>query len=128
MRPIRLFSCDDDPSFTLLLGFWLEECDAVELVGFGHTREECLARIPELAPEVVLLDSMGHDARRLTVSEVRAAAPGAAVVAYTGYPADAAAKVMVGEPDAFLVKRTDADELVEVVRRLAAARDPRREA
>ena len=110
----------------MLLGFWLEEYDDVEFVGAGHTRDECLAGIRREAPDVVLLDSMSHSATPLTVDDVRAAAPGAAVVVYSGYSAESAAQVVVGEPDAFLVKGTDAGTLVATVRELRDAPRPPR--
>jgi DNA-binding NarL/FixJ family response regulator len=118
MPAVRVYSCDDDPSFTVLLGYWLEEHDDVELVGCGHAREGCLDGVRRTAPDVVLLDSMDRGAEPLTVEDVRAVAPGAAVVVYTGHRPEAAAEIVAGTPDAFLVKDTDAAALVALLRRL----------
>ena len=118
VRPVRLFSCDDDPSFTRLLGLWLEDCADVRLVGAAHTREACLAGVRETEPDVVLLDSMAGPGSGPTVGDVRRAAPHAAVVVYSGYEPGAAPGVGAGEPDAFLRKEADAAALVALVRAL----------
>jgi DNA-binding NarL/FixJ family response regulator len=118
MSAVRVYSCDDDPSFTVLLAFWFEEHEGVELVGTGHARERCLEGVRRTAPDVVLLDSMDRAAEPLTVDDIRAAAPGAAVVVYSGHPPEAAAGIVEGTPDAFLVKDTDAAALVALLRQL----------
>jgi DNA-binding NarL/FixJ family response regulator len=118
MSAVRVFSCDDDPSFTVLLGFWLEEHDDVELVGTGHARERCLEGVRRTAPDVVLLDSMDRGAEPLTVEDIREAAPQATVVVYSGHRPETAARIVEGTPDAFLLKDTDAAALVALLRRL----------
>ena len=118
VRPILLFSCDDDPSFTRLLELWLEDCADVRLVGAAHTREACLAGVRATGPDVVLLDSMDGPGSGPTVGEVRRAAPHAAVVMYSGYEPGAAPGVRGEEPDAFLRKDADASALVALVRGL----------
>ena len=56
---IRVFHCDDSEAFTRLVAFWLSEHPDIEHVGAAHTAEDALAVLGTVAPDVVLLDTMG---------------------------------------------------------------------
>jgi DNA-binding NarL/FixJ family response regulator len=120
--PIRVYHCDDSPSFTHLVSFWLDEHPDIEHVGASHSGAEALAALPGLAPDVVLLDTMGQPGDTTLLEDIRAAVPGAAVVVYSGYvqlmgPGDLGAGA-----DAYLPKGDDEGALVQVIRTVAAAR------
>ena len=57
---IRVFHCDDSEAFTRLVAFWLAEHDDIEHVGAAHTADDALAALPEVRPDVILLDTLGR--------------------------------------------------------------------
>ena len=120
--PIRVFHCDDSQAVTHLVELWLSEHRDIEHVGAAHSAADALARLPAVAPDVVLLDTLGRPDDGSLLAAVRAAAPGAAVVVYSGYvrlmrPAD-----LAGGADAYVEKGDDEGELVAAIRRLAIQR------
>jgi DNA-binding NarL/FixJ family response regulator len=115
---MRIFLCDDSRSFCAAVGFWLEEADDLQLVGVAHDRVAALAMLPQTRADVVLLDTMVVGDEALAVGDVRAAAPGAKVVVYSGHAPDAARQFVQGEPDAYLVKGDEPDHLIDALRAL----------
>jgi DNA-binding NarL/FixJ family response regulator len=78
-----------------------------------------MEQLPELQPDVVLLDTMAaNDA--LGIDEVRAAAGGARVMFYSGHEPHAAQQFVAGEPDAWLRKGDEPDHLIDALRALGA--------
>jgi DNA-binding NarL/FixJ family response regulator len=111
----RVLLCDDSRSLATLVDHWLEEHDDLEFVGAIQHREECLEAIRSTHPDVVLLDTMGDPGDSSTLAVIRAVAPQAKVVLYSGYVA------LLGEEalpraDAFLDKGADHEELVAAIR------------
>jgi DNA-binding NarL/FixJ family response regulator len=115
---MRIFLCDDSRSFAAAVGFWLEEADDIELVGFAHDRGDALAALPDADVDVVLLDTMVVGDEELAVDDVRAAAPDAKVVVYSGHEPVAARRFVSGEPDMFLLKGDTPEHLIEALREL----------
>ncbi len=120
MAAIRVFHCDDSRAFTDLVGFWLEEHPDLDHVGAAHDRAGALARLPGAAPDVVLLDTLLPGERGLGVQDVRAAAPGARVVVYSGYARAAAERLGMTGADAYVLKDDDERGLVAAIRTLVA--------
>jgi DNA-binding NarL/FixJ family response regulator len=114
---MRVFVCDDSESFCLVVGFWLEEADDIDLVGSATNRTEALQGLSQATPDVVLLDTMGAD-DGLGVDEVRAAAGDARIVVYSGHDAEAARQFVVGEPDAYVRKGDEPGHLIDALRAL----------
>jgi len=118
MSGIRIFHCDDSRAFTDLVGFWLEEHPDLAHVGSAHDRGAALARLPEAAPDVVLLDTLIPGERDLEVEEVRAAAPGARVIVYSGFSRATAERLGASGADAYVLKEDDERALVAAIRAL----------
>jgi DNA-binding NarL/FixJ family response regulator len=114
---MRVFVCDDSESFCMVVGFWLEEADDLDLVGRATNRADALEALPGAGADVVLLDTMGADGG-LAVEEVRAASGGARVVVYSGHEPGAAQQFVRGEPDAWLRKGDEPDHLIDALRAL----------
>ena len=122
---IRVFHCDDSDAFTRLVAFWLAEHPDIEHVGDARTAEAALAALPAARADVILLDTMGRPGDGELLSSIRAAAPDAYVIVYSGY-----VRLMhedaLGEPaDAYLAKGDDDAALVALIREVAT-RPPRR--
>src|SRR4051812_18384545 len=82
---ITVFHCDDSAAFTHLVRLWLEEYDGIEHVGAAHSGAAALDAVRECAPDVVLLDTMGAPGDPALLNAIRAAAPRARVLVYSGY-------------------------------------------
>jgi DNA-binding NarL/FixJ family response regulator len=102
--PIRVFHCDDSEPFTRLVSYWLSEHDDIEHVGAAHTTDDALAELPEARPDVVLLDTMGEPGDETLLREVRAAAPSAKVIVYSGYVGLLQEGGLGGSADAYVDK------------------------
>ncbi len=115
---MRIFLCDDSHSFGAVVGFWLEEADDLELVGIAYDRAEAMVALPGVRADVVLLDTMAGGTDALAVDHVRAVAPGAKVVVYSGHEPHAAQQFVRGEPDLYLRKGDEPEHLIDALRGL----------
>jgi DNA-binding NarL/FixJ family response regulator len=121
---IRVFHCDDSEAFTRLVAFWLAEHPDIEHVGEARTADAALASLPAAHPDVILLDTMGRPGDGRLMSSIRAAAPEARVIVYSGY-VQLMREDALGEPaDAYLAKGDDDAALVALIRDVAT-RPPR---
>lgn len=89
MSAVRVFHCDDSSGFRILVREMLDDLGGIELVGEAATLDEALERLPRAAPQVVLVDLFDRDREAELLALLRAAAPAAAIVLYTGMPAGA---------------------------------------
>jgi two-component system, response regulator, stage 0 sporulation protein A len=115
---MRIFCCDDSPSFLLLLEDWLDDHDDIELVGTAEDRAGALARVQDGELDVIVTDTFAPfgDARFLRA--LREAAPGARIVLYTGYSATELPDCVIGAADAVVRKGADEQSLVDALRAL----------
>lgn len=100
---IRLFHCDDSAALRLLVREQFGPAGEVEVVGDASDPATAVSGARSLQPDVILLDLLDPENAALLVSELRAAAPGARIVVYSGYPPDAA-RVAHGGADAYVEK------------------------
>jgi two-component system response regulator NreC len=116
---IRVLLCDDSRSLATLVDHWLEEHDDLQFVGAVHERRDAVEAVQRERPDVVLLDTMGdpHDASVL--AGIRATAPDARVIVYSGYVDLLGVEGFPLAPDAFLDKGTDSGALVSAIRSVA---------
>jgi len=77
--------------------------DRVEVVGGAPDPEIAVSGAAEVQPDVVLLDLLDPVNAERLVSDIRAVAPGARIVVYSGYPQDAA-RIAHGGADAYVEK------------------------
>jgi two-component system response regulator (stage 0 sporulation protein A) len=116
---IRVFHVDDDRAFCELVRHWLADHDELEHAGYATAVGEALERLPGLRADVVLVDSMGGaDPGRDLVAELRAAAGGARIVLYTGFPEPVARAQVTGAVDGYVLKGSDESALVAGLRAL----------
>lgn len=118
--PIRVFHCDDSEAFTRLVSHWLREHPELEHVGAAHTGTEALERLPAADPDVVLLDTMGNPGDDALVRAIRAAAPRARVIVYSGYVSLAGRDMLENGADSYLEKGDDEEALVGAIRDVVA--------
>jgi DNA-binding NarL/FixJ family response regulator len=119
---IRVLHCDDSEAFTRLVAFWLAEHGDIHHVGAAHTAESALAALPGSRPDIVLLDTMGGPGDNTLLQAIRAAVPDAAVIVYSGYVRLMHDGALGSAADAYLSKSDEDDELVAVIRSVAARR------
>jgi DNA-binding NarL/FixJ family response regulator len=119
---IRVFHCDDSEAFTRLVAFWLAEHPDIEQAGQAHTADEALAALPAARPDVILLDTMGRPGDDALLLAIRAAAPQAKVIVYSGYVRLMQEGALGHEADAYLEKGDEEGPLIETIRAVAARR------
>ena len=119
---IRVFHCDDSEAFTRLVAFWLSEHDDIEHVGAAHTAETALTALPEVNPDVVLLDTLGRPGDDTLLLAVRDAAPNARVIVYSGYVRLMQEGALGHEADAYLEKGDEDGPLIEAIRSVVSQR------
>ncbi len=96
----------------------------IEHVGEARTAEAALAALPAARPDVILLDTMGRPGDGALLSSIRAAAPEARVIVYSGY-VRLMHEAALGEPaDAYLAKGDDDAALVALIRDVAKRPSP----
>src|SRR3954463_2205276 len=117
---IRVFHCDDSEAFTRLVSFWLAEHDDIEYAGAAHPAPAALDALAALAADVVLLDTLGKPGDDTLLNAVRAAAPGAKVIVYSGYVRLMQEGALGEGPAAYLEKGDDEGPLLEAIRSVAA--------
>ena len=113
---IRVFHCDDSEAFTRLVAFWLAEHDDIEHVGQAHTAEDALAALPAARPDVVLLDTLGRPGDDALTLAIRAAAPQAKVIVYSGYVRLMQEGALGQTADGYLEKGDDDGPLLDAIR------------
>jgi DNA-binding NarL/FixJ family response regulator len=100
---IRLFHCDDSEAMQLLVREQFADNDQVQVVGAEPDAPRAVSGAAELQPDVVLLDLLDPANAAKLVADLRAAAPNARIVVYSGYPPDAA-RIAHGGADAYVEK------------------------
>jgi two-component system, NarL family, response regulator DevR len=119
MPQIRVFHCDDSPSFTRLVRAWLDDHEDIELVGEAHTAGEALDGLASAQPHVVLLDTMGAPGDGALLRRIRETVPEARVIVYSGYLSIVDSDRLGGEADGYLAKGDDDHALVSMIRAAA---------
>ena len=113
---IRVFHCDDSGAFTRLVAFWLAEHPDIEHVGEARTADAALATLPAARPDVILLDTMGRPGDGELLSSIRAAAPEARVIVYSGYVRLMQDGALGHEADGYLEKGDEEGPLLDAIR------------
>jgi two-component system response regulator DevR len=115
--PVRVFHCDDSESFRLLVREMLRELGDIEVIGDAATVDAALAALPNVSPDVVLLDLLDQGDEDDLVGRLRPAAPEARFVVYSGRPERTGAAA-----DGHVHKAVAFDELHRVITEVAARR------
>jgi DNA-binding NarL/FixJ family response regulator len=86
---VRVFVVDDSPTARRMLHLILDERDGLDVVGEAASAEDCLARVAEFEPDVVVMDwrMPGMDGAEAT-RQLLARHPGVRVVGFTSSGSD----------------------------------------
>jgi DNA-binding NarL/FixJ family response regulator len=121
--PVRVLVCDDTKELRMLLRWALERDAGVDIVGEATDSEEAARLAAETAPDVVLLDlDMPGDGPVALLLGVRAAAPGSAIVTFSGHEPELVAPQAAGLVALHIPKTTDLPEVRRAVFELGRAR------
>ena len=118
--PIRIFHCDDSTAFTRLVRHWLADHEELEHVGAAHAGDEALRELAAARPDVVLLDTMGSPGDTSLLASIRAIAPEARVIVYSGYLSILTPAQLGGQADGYLRKGDDDKALVAEIHAVSA--------
>ena len=111
---IRLFHCDDSDAMRMLVREQFAAHERVEVIGGAHDAQSALDGTAAEQPDVVLLDLLDPEHADALVNALRAAAPQARIVVYSGYPQQAA-RIAHGGADAYVEKSAPFDVLERAV-------------
>jgi DNA-binding NarL/FixJ family response regulator len=118
---IRVLVCDDVEAFRALMRYTLEEDPGIEVVGEAADGRAAIGAAERLQPDVVLLDLTmpvldGIDA----IAAVLESAPGARVVALSGWGADRMADAAMQQGAVAYLEKTDDVQAIRAAVRAAA--------
>jgi len=122
VAPIRVLVCDDVEAFRALMRYTLQEDPGIEVVGEAADGMAAIAAAERLQPDVVLLDLTmpvldGIDA----IPAVLECAPGARVVALSGWGAERMAERALANGAIAYLEKTDDVHAIRAAVRAAAA-------
>ena len=119
-RPITVYLLDDHELVRRGIRDLLEAAGDIEVVGESALAQEAVRRIPELRPDVAILDGRLPDGSGIEVCRaVRSADPGIAVLMLTSYDDALFAAIMAGA-SGYLLKQVTGTDFLDAVRRVAA--------
>jgi DNA-binding NarL/FixJ family response regulator len=95
--------------------------DGFEHIGEAHTAEAALEALVGLDPDVVLLDTMGAPGDTALLQRIRAVAPKARVLVYSGYVSILRPHELGGDADGYLEKGDDDEALLSAIRDVVTA-------
>jgi len=116
---IGVFLLDDHEVVRTGLRALLEACDDIDVVGEADTVAEALIRIPEVQPDVAILDVRLPDGTGVEVCrDVRSTSPEIACVMLTSYADDEAliASILAGAAG-YVLKQVGSLDLLDTIRR-----------
>ncbi len=121
MNPIRVLITDDHFIVREGLRLILETMEGIEVVGEATDGADCLRRVPELSPDVVLMDLQMPGMDGLTaVGHLRRDYPEVAVVILTTYNEDEMMlKGLQAGANSYLLKDTDRETLLDTIQAAA---------
>jgi DNA-binding NarL/FixJ family response regulator len=119
---IGVFLLDDHEVVRKGLRALLEACDDIDVVGEADTVADALIRIPDVQPDVAILDVRLPDGSGVEVCrDVRSTSPDIACVMLTSYADDEAliASIMAGAAG-YVLKQVGSLDLLDTIRRAGA--------
>jgi DNA-binding NarL/FixJ family response regulator len=119
---IRLAIVDDHPIVTDGLVANLRAASEIDIVGTGTAADDAVAIASAHAPDVLILDlELGGRSGLDAIADVKAASPHTSIVVFSAYAGEErVATAFERGADSYVLKRTSSDELVAVVRAVAA--------
>jgi DNA-binding NarL/FixJ family response regulator len=120
---VRVLLCDDTPELRVLMRWALEQRADLRVIGEAGDGAEAVAQAASLDPEVVVLDlDMPGPGPGALIEAVRAAAPAAAIVTFSGHDPTVVAGPAAASIDLHLPKTTDLAHAASAVHELGLSR------
>ena len=125
MKPIRIMLADDHPLIREAIGNLIKGAPDFELVGEAADGKECLARVPELRPDILVLDiAMPEMNGEQVTRELRRRFPELKIVALSGYTDRQFVRAMTkAGAKAYVVKSASGRELIHALRAVASGKN-----
>jgi DNA-binding NarL/FixJ family response regulator len=125
MRPIRIMLADDHPLIREAIGHLVNSAPEFELVGEAASGKECLARVAELRPDILVLDiAMPEMNGEQVARELRHRFPELKIVALSGYTDRQFVRAMTrAGAKAYVVKSASGRELIQALRAVASGKN-----
>jgi DNA-binding NarL/FixJ family response regulator len=122
IKTLRVFAVDDSAILRQRLVEMLSELERVEVVGEAEGRDEAIAEITHLEPDVVILDIRLQQGNGIEVlTEIKKSKASPIVIMLTNYPhTQFREKCIQAGADYFFYKATEFSKVKEVVRDLAS--------
>ncbi len=124
MKPVRIVLADDHPLIREAIRSLVTGTAEFEVAGEAGDGRECLARVRELRPEIVLLDiAMPDMSGEQVARELRRLYPDVKIIALSGYTDRQFVRAMVkAGANAYVVKSASGRELVHALRAVASGK------
>jgi DNA-binding NarL/FixJ family response regulator len=128
MNPIRVLLVDDSSEFLDAVARFLSSDGRIELIGSTYSGQEVLQKVPDVRPDLILMDIAMPDMNGLELTRRIKAQPGAPrVIILTLYDnseyRSAAGDV---EADGFIAKSELGEQLLPLIHSLSYQQDPTR--
>ena len=124
MKPARIMLVDDHPLIREAIGHLVASAPEFEWVGEAADGKECLARIDELRPDILVLDiAMPEMNGEQVARELRRSHPQLKIIALSGYADRQFVRAMTkAGAKAYVVKSASGRELIHALRAVASGK------
>jgi DNA-binding NarL/FixJ family response regulator len=124
MKPLRIMLVDDHPLIREAIGHVVKSAPEFELVGEAADGQECLARIGECRPDILVLDiAMPHINGEQVARELHRSYPELKIIALSGYTDRQFVRAMSkAGAKAYVVKSASGRELIHALRAVASGK------
>jgi len=125
MKPVRIMLVDDHPLIREAIAHLVASAPEFELVGEAANGKECLERIADLRPDILVLDIAMPDMNGEQVSrELRRRYPELKIIALSGYNDRQFVRAMTrAGAKAYVVKSASGRELIHALRAVASGKN-----
>jgi DNA-binding NarL/FixJ family response regulator len=125
MKPVRIMLADDHPLIREAIAHLVASAPEFELVGEAADGKECLERIADLRPDILILDIAMPDMNGEQVSrELRRRYPDLKIIALSGYNDRQFVRAMIkAGAKAYVVKSASGRELIHALRAVASGKN-----
>ena len=125
MKPVRIMLVDDHPLIREAIAHLVASAPEFEVVGEAANGKECLERIADLRPDILVLDIAMPDMNGEQVSrELRRRYPELKIIALSGYNDRQFVRAMTrAGAKAYVVKSASGRELIHALRAVASGKN-----
>jgi two-component system NarL family response regulator len=124
MKPLRIIIADDHPLIREAIGHLINSAPEFELVGEVANGKECLARVQELRPDILVLDiAMPEMNGEQVTRELRHRFPELKIIALSGYTDRQFVRAMTkAGAKGYVVKSASGRELIHALHAVASGK------